>query len=166
MNISPTNVFKWLEENPNALKPPVSNKVLFSSKDMLVMLVAGPNDRTDFHYNESSEFFFQLEGDIFLDLQVNNKVERITVKQGEMYLLDPCVEHRPIRPEGTVGIVIEKHREKNEIDALSWYCDNCNEKLYSKEFALQSIENDLVPIINYFKSNPELAVCKRCGKHN
>ncbi len=166
MNISPINVVKWLEENPNALKPPVSNKVLFSSKDFLVMLVAGPNNRTDFHYNETSEFFYQIKGEIFLDLQLNNNVERVSIKEGEMYLLEPCVEHRPVRPDGTIGIVIEKHRDVNNVDALSWYCSNCNEQLYRENFTLQSIEKDLLPIIDHYSTHSELKICKKCGKHN
>lgn len=166
MNLSPLNIVEWLKNNPDALKPPVSNKVLFSSKDFLVMLVAGPNDRTDFHYNQSSEFFFQIEGEIFLDLQVNNKVERVSVKEGEMYLLEPYIEHRPVRPDNTIGIVIEKHRAEGEIDALSWYCSTCNASLYRKEFVLKSIEKDLLPVISEYQSNQNLKLCKNCGTEN
>lgn len=166
MNFAPLNIVAWLKEHPDALKPPVSNKVLFSSKDFMVMLVAGPNQRSDFHYNQGSEFFYQIKGDIFLDLQVNNKVERISVKEGEMYLLEPCVEHRPVRPADTIGVVIESQRAEGVADALSWYCEQCNTQLFRKEFLLKSIEKDLLPIIEAFKQSEELKVCKKCGTRN
>lgn len=166
MKVSPLNVIDWLKNNPDALKPPVSNKVLFSSEDFMVMLVAGPNARTDFHFNQGSEFFYQIEGEIFLDLQLNNNVERVSIKQGEMYLLEPCVEHRPVRPANTIGIVIEKHRAANDVDALAWYCEECNNQLFRKEFRLQSIEKDLLPIIESFNADGNLKICNNCGTTN
>jgi 3-hydroxyanthranilate 3,4-dioxygenase len=166
MNISPVNVIQWLKDNPDALSPPVSNKVLFSSDDFLVMLVAGPNDRTDFHLNQTSEFFYQIQGEIFLDLQLNNNVQRVSIKEGEMYLLDAGIEHRPVRPQGTVGIVLEQHRKEGELDALSWYCDNCNNLLFNRQFVLSSIEKDLLPIIEHFQSSEDLKICNKCGTTN
>jgi 3-hydroxyanthranilate 3,4-dioxygenase len=38
------------------------NKNLYQeSGDYIVMLVAGPNARKDYHYNETEELFYQLE---------------------------------------------------------------------------------------------------------
>lgn len=162
----PINIFSWLAENQEALKPPVANKQLFASKDFIVMVVAGPNDRNDFHYNETSEFFYQLKGSIFIDLQMKTGVERVEIKEGEMYLLDPKVEHRPIRPENTIGIVIEKVRDSAQIDALAWYCKSCNALLFRKEFVLESIDKDLVPVINYYNAQSDLHICSSCGTDN
>ena len=162
----PINIFSWLAENQDTLKPPVANKQLFASKDFIVMVVAGPNNRSDFHYNETSEFFYQLKGSIYLDLQSESGVNRVEIKEGEMYLLEPKIEHRPIRPENTIGIVIEKVRSVGQIDALAWYCKACNSSLYRKEFMLESIDKDLVPVIDYYKSHPELHACSSCGTDN
>ena len=41
----------------------------------------------------------------------------VTIKEGEILLLPPNVPHSPRRPVGTVGLVIERHKE-HEIDAL------------------------------------------------
>ena len=66
----PFNLTKWLEENKHLLKPPVANKNLYvESRDYIVMVVAGPNARKDYHYNETEELFYQLEGEITVYIQ-------------------------------------------------------------------------------------------------
>lgn len=161
---SPINIIKWIQENKKLLKPPVSNKQLFISPDFIVMVVAGPNDRHDFHYNETSEFFYQLQGEIIVDLQTANGVESIKINEGEMFLVPPKVEHRPKRPNNSIGLVIEQVRQKNNVDALTWYCKNCNNQLYRDSFKLTSIEKDLLPVIKYFNDNQQLKQCNNCGE--
>ncbi|MEC8335759.1 MAG: 3-hydroxyanthranilate 3,4-dioxygenase, partial [Bacteroidota bacterium] len=61
----PFNLTSWIEEHRDLLKPPVGNKNLYvESGDYIVMIVAGPNARKDYHYNETEELFYQLEGQI------------------------------------------------------------------------------------------------------
>jgi len=50
---APFNLQKWIDENRDLLKPPVSNKNLYlEAGDFIVMIVGGPNARKDYHYNE------------------------------------------------------------------------------------------------------------------
>ena len=49
----PINFQKWVAENSDKLQPPVNNSILFRGKDTLVMVVGGPNKRTDYHINET-----------------------------------------------------------------------------------------------------------------
>ena len=35
----------------------------------------GPNARKDYHYNETEEFFYQLEGNITVNVQVDGEVK-------------------------------------------------------------------------------------------
>jgi 3-hydroxyanthranilate 3,4-dioxygenase len=69
----PFNLTKWIDENRQLLKPPVGNKIYTDSGDYIVMVVAGPNARKDFHYNETEELFYQLEGSITIITQENGE---------------------------------------------------------------------------------------------
>ena len=75
MPISPPfNLNKWIAENRHTLKPPVGNKNLYKDAgDYIVMVVGGPNARKDYHYNETEELFYQLEGTIEVHIQENGQ---------------------------------------------------------------------------------------------
>ena len=160
----PFNLQQWIEENRDILKPPVGNKNLYADAgDYIVMIVGGPNARKDYHYNETEELFYQLEGDILVKIQEDGKAVDVPIKQGEMYLHPSKVPHSPIRPENTVGLVIERKREPDHQDGLQWYCDNCNNKLHETYFHLTNIEKDFLPRFREFYNSEELRTCKNCG---
>ena len=71
----PFNLNKWIKDNRNLLKPPVGNKNLYvQAEDFIVMIVGGPNSRKDYHYNETEELFYQIEGDIVVKTQQGGKM--------------------------------------------------------------------------------------------
>ena len=112
----PFNLKKWIEENRHLLQPPVGNKNLYvESEDYVIMIVGGPNARKDYHFNETEEWFFQIEGSVMIGVQEDGKAVDIEVKEGEMFLLPPRTPHQPRRGEGTVGIVIEVKRADREL---------------------------------------------------
>ena len=161
----PFNLTKWIEENRDLLKPPVGNKNLYVySGDYIVMIVAGPNARKDYHYNETEELFYQLEGNIILKTQQNGKKVEIPIKEGEMFLLPPKVPHSPIRPAGSIGLVIERKRSKEDKDGLMWFSETANELLYEEYFNLTNVEKDFLPVFKRFYSNEKLRTCPKTGE--
>jgi len=161
----PFNLFKWIEENRDLLKPPVGNKNLYKEAgDFIVMIVGGPNARKDYHYNESEELFFQLEGDILVKIQEDGKSKDVHIKEGDMFLLPANVPHSPIRGENTVGLVIERVRKGTDLmDGLMWFCDNCNHPLKTYTFKLDNIEKDFLPRFKEFYSSEDNRTCDNCG---
>lgn len=160
----PFNLQKWIEDNRDILKPPVGNKNLYADAgDYIVMIVGGPNARKDYHYNETEELFYQLEGDIEVTIQEDGKAVKVPIKEGEMYLHPAKVPHSPARPANTVGLVIERKREQDHQDGLMWFCDSCNNKLHDTYFHLTNIEKDFLPRFKEFYNSEQLRTCDSCG---
>ena len=100
------NFKAWIYDHRHMLKPPVCNQQVFEENDFIVMVVGGPNSRTDYHYDEGPEFFYQLEGEMLLRTIQEGKRVDITVGEGEILLLPPKVPHSPQRFENTVGLIV------------------------------------------------------------
>ncbi len=162
----PFNLKNWIDENKHLLKPPVANKNLYpEGTDYIVMVVGGPNSRKDYHFNETEELFYQLEGEITVRIQEDGVRKDVKLKAGDMFLLPPNIPHSPGRTEGSVGFVIERVREgKGFKDGLLWFCDNCNTKLHEVYFELKNIETDFIHHFDHFYGSVELRTCKNCGE--
>jgi len=162
--IPPINFKKWIDDNRHLLKPPVGNREVYEDGEMIIMVVGGPNSRKDFHYNETPEFFYQVEGDITVKIIDDGKIKDVNIKEGEIFLLPGKVPHSPQRKANTVGLVVELKRDAStHIDALEWYCEQCSNKLHRKEFKLNNIVTELPVIMGEFYSNLDLRTCKSCG---
>ena len=112
----PFNLTKWIDENRDLLKPPVGNRNLYrESGDYIVMIVAGPNARKDYHYNETEELFYQLEGSIKVIIQEEGERKEMELHAGDMYLHPAKVPHSPVRSAGSIGLVIERKRARERI---------------------------------------------------
>ena len=163
--LPPFNLPKWIKENKHLLKPPVGNKNLYvDSGDYIVMIVAGPNARKDYHYNETEELFYQLEGTITVYIQENGYKKAIHLAAGDMFLLPAKIPHSPSRSENSIGLVIERKRENLGLkDGLLWFCDHCNNKLHEVYFELHNIEKDFLPHFQHFYDSEKLRTCINCG---
>jgi 3-hydroxyanthranilate 3,4-dioxygenase len=162
---NPINLQAWIDEHRHLLKPPVGNKVIYVG-DFIVMVVGGPNQRTDYHWDEGAEWFYQLEGEMVLRIQEDGKVRDIPIKAGETFLLPPRVPHSPQRMPDSIGLVIERRRLADEQDGLLWFCEQCNSKLYEEFFQLKNIETDFPPVFDRFYSSRERRTCRQCGHLN
>jgi 3-hydroxyanthranilate 3,4-dioxygenase len=161
----PFNLTKWIDENRHLLQPPVANKNLYiNSEDYIIMIVAGPNARKDYHYNETEELFYQLKGEITIYIQENGEKKTMKLQAGDMYLHPAKTPHSPNRSENSIGLVIERKRaRKGFTDGLLWFCDTCNNKLHEVYFELQDIEKDFLPHFKDYYNSEEKRTCKNCG---
>ncbi|MBT8207156.1 MAG: cupin domain-containing protein, partial [Acidimicrobiia bacterium] len=102
-SLVPFNFQEWIDEHRHLLRPPVGAKQVFdASEDYVIIVVGGPNDRPDFHINQTEEFFFQLEGDMVLKVRQDDEIRDIPIRQGDVMLLPANTIHSPRRPAGTV----------------------------------------------------------------
>ncbi|MBS0193539.1 MAG: 3-hydroxyanthranilate 3,4-dioxygenase [Proteobacteria bacterium] len=156
------NFQQWIDEHRHLLQPPVGNKCIVDG-DFIVMVVGGPNERTDYHIEEGPEFFHQIEGEMVLRIQENGAVRDVPIKAGEIFYLPPRVPHSPQRKAGSVGLVIERKRLPHERDGLQWYCPSCNALVYEEYFTLQNVEQDFPPVFERFYRDPARRTCATCG---
>ena len=161
--LPPINFKKWIDENRHLLKPPVGNQIVYKDTDFMIMVVGGPNARKDFHFNVGEEFYYMLEGDMQLPIRENGKTRVIDIKEGEIFLLPPRVEHSPQRYPNTVGLVVERLRAEDELDACTWYCENGGRELYKATFHCKDIVGQLAVLLKNFYDSQELRTCKHCG---
>lgn len=161
--IAPFNLKKWIDENRDLLKPPVGNQCVYkNAENFIVMVVGGPNARKDYHFNESEELYYQVEGDIVLKIIDNGEFKDIPIREGDMFLLPPKTPHSPQRGANTVGLVIEKKRETEE-DGFIWFCENCGNKLYEESLYVSDIVKQLPPVMNRFWEDSLHRTCEKCG---
>ena len=161
----PFNLNHWIEENRDLLKPPVGNKNLYKEAgDYIVMIVGGPNARKDYHYNETEELFYQLEGHIQVHIQEDGVKKTMELGPGDMYLHPAKVPHSPVRGENSIGLVIERNRKQLPgKDGLLWFCDNCNTKLHEVYFPLNDVETDFFSHFKTFYGSEKLRTCTNCS---
>ncbi|KAF1981425.1 3-hydroxyanthranilic acid dioxygenase [Aulographum hederae CBS 113979] len=170
----PLNIPKWLEENSHMLKPPINNYCVYDKTGVTVMIVGGPNARTDYHINETAEWFYQYRGSMLLKVVSpptsssdtspdSSRMRDIHIHEGDMFLLPPNTPHNPVRFADTVGIVIEQHRPKDSTDRLRWYCQSCGEQVHEKAFYCEDLGTQLKEAVGQFKESTEDRTCKKCG---
>lgn len=156
----------WIEENRHLLKPPVANKVIYKDSNFIIQVVGGPNERTDFHLNQTDEFFYQIEGDMFLrTINPDSSVGEIKIREGEIFLLPGGIPHSPQRSANSIGLVIEKTRTKEDVDGLIWVCSRCHTKLYEEYFYLENIETQFAGVFARYYGSDKVN-CTHCGHKN
>ena len=143
---------EWIESNRDAFRPPIGNKLMHKG-GLSVMFVAGPNSRTDFHIDESSEFFFQLKGSMQLPIIERGMRKVVTIREGEIFLLPGRIPHSPQRESDSIGLVIERQRDiGREYDCLRWYKDfnTCEEIDFEKAFPCTDLGRDLKVVVSEY----------------
>lgn len=161
----PLNLKNWLTENRRHLKPPMGEgRVIDGATDFVVSVVNGPCRRKDYHVSPHEELFFQLEGELALWIRDDDgMVHEVSVVAGEIFALPANVPHSPQRPEGSIGLVVERRRKGAEDDTLRFYCDRCNSSVYEEGFSLDDAQEELMDILGRFWDDATLRTCRKCG---
>ncbi|KAM7202161.1 3-hydroxyanthranilic acid dioxygenase [Rhypophila sp. PSN 637] len=162
---SPVNLPKWLEENSHLLKPPINNYCVYN-EDVTVMIVGGPNARTDYHINQTPEWFYQYKGAMLLKVVDGSTFKDIIIREGDMFLLPPNTPHNPVRFADTVGIVLEQKRPEDSVDTMRWYCGNadCREIVYEAAFHCTDLGTQIKAAVEEFKEDEKRRTCMKCGE--
>ena len=161
---SPINLEKWIEENADEFKPPVSNRYLYDGRDFFVMVIKGPNARNDFHLVDSEEYFYQLKGDIKVRIREGDRIVDHIVHEGETFFIPPNMPHSPQRPPDTIGLVVERRRAPGEKEHVIFYCENCGALVEDIHFDCKDIVDHFSKAMLEFWSDDARRTCKKCGK--
>lgn len=155
----------WVAENGPDLKPPVANKEMFpGGEDFIVMVVGGPNARTDYHVDPFEEVFYQIKGTMHVDLMTPDGPATVTIGPGEMWVLPRNMPHSPQRPEaGSIGLVFERIREEGTLEKFQWYCPECSALVHEVELQVRDIADDLPPVFEAFYLDESARTCGFCG---
>ena len=144
--------------SPSVALPPCG------SVDQWEQIVGGPNARSDYHINETPEWFYQYRGSMLLKVVEDGHIFRdIPIREGEMFLLPPNTPHNPVRFADTVGIVLEQPRPTNGMDRLRWYCQNDGDVVYEAAFHCTDLGTQIKEAVNDFKEDEQKRKCKKCG---
>ncbi|KAG8186649.1 hypothetical protein JTE90_014725 [Oedothorax gibbosus] len=146
------DIDSWLKENEKYFVPPICNKLMYKDGQLKTFFVGGPNSRKDFHLEAGEEFFYMLKGDMRLVVVERGQFKDVIIKEGEVFLLPACIPHSPQRSSNTMGLVIERERQKSEFDCIRYYVENSEEILYEKWFYCESLEAFGPLIKEYFES--------------
>lgn len=161
----PINIHKWIAENKHLLQPPVNNYCIHRG-GFTVMIVGGPNARTDYHINQTPEYFHMFKGDMLLKVIDEGEFKDIPITEGDSFLLPPNVPHNPVRFADTIGLVIEQDRPIGVNDKVRWYCTNCKEVVNEVEFYCSDLGTQIKEAIVAFDGDLEKRTCKACGTLN
>ncbi|KAK8049800.1 hypothetical protein PG994_011530 [Apiospora phragmitis] len=173
----PVNLPKWLEENSHLLKPPVNNYCvgtqISSFPSPPKQIVGGPNARTDYHINETPEWFYQYRGAMLLKVvdPETGAFQDVVIREGDMFLLPANTPHNPVRFADTVGIVLEQRRPETSLDRMRWYCQatketgggDCGAIVHEAAFHCTDLGTQIKAAIEEFMASEEKRKCPKCG---
>jgi len=144
----------WIEANRHLLRPPVGNKQLNpGAQDLIVMVVGGPNQRQDYHVDPYEEWFYQIKGNMHVNVIDEGRPRTVHIREGETWLLPGGMPHSPQRPEeGSIGLVVEQVRKPGTLEKFQWYAhtEDTATLVHEVELQVTDIAADLPPVFEAF----------------
>jgi 3-hydroxyanthranilate 3,4-dioxygenase len=91
-----------------------------------------------------------------LKIVENGKHKDIVIKEGELFLLPARIPHSPQRTANSVGLVIERRRDSDEMDGVRYFIQpDTTQTLYEKWFHCYDLGVQLIPLIKEFFQSDE-----------
>ena len=160
----PFNLKSWIASHKSQLQPPVNNAMVYGRDcQFKLMVIGGPNIRTDFHINRGEEWFHQLQGDMVLKVVDAGLIKDVVVREGDSFLLPGNVPHSPQRLRDTLGLVMERERAEDELDGLRWYCRSCNAVVHEEFFKCVDLGTQIKEKITAYYASEQQRTCAQCG---
>ena len=127
------------------------------------MVVGGPNQRTDFHLDPYEEWFYQVRGNMHVNIMTTDGPRSAsTSARARCGCCRGNMPHSPQRPEeGSIGLVVERIREEGTLEKFVWFCPNCNAKVHEVELQVRDIVADLPPVFASFYDDEEAPHLRR-----
>jgi 3-hydroxyanthranilate 3,4-dioxygenase len=167
MGLESFNLMQWIEDNRAQLTPPMVNKPIWRDRDFVVMILAGPILRADYHDDPYDEFFFQLKGNMVLRTIQDGKHKDIAINEGGVFLAPAHMPHAPHRPEpGSIGLVVERPRPAGVLDAFEWYCPDCATRVHRCEFHIDDMPTERPRQFAAYYDHIAKGSCPNCGAAN
>lgn len=161
------NLMRWIDENRELLTPPMLNKPIWRDSDFVVMILAGPVVRADYHIDPFEEFFYQLKGNMTLKVIEDGKHRDVPIDEGGVLLLPPNVPHSPQRPEpGSIGLVVERTRPADKPDRFEWYCPSCAALIHGCEIHRDDLTAHRPVLFGAYYDEIAHGNCPNCGEPN
>ena len=107
--------------------------------------MGGPNARTDYHINQTPEWFYQYKGAMTLKVVDDGEFRDVVIREGDMFPLPGNTPHNPVRFADTVGLVLEQRRPAGSVDRMRWYCQACREVVHEAAFHCTDLGTQFVP---------------------
>lgn len=137
-------------------------------------IVGGPNARTDYHINQTPEWFYQYRGAMLLKVVDGSTFRDIVIREGDMFLLPANTPHNPVRFANTVGLVLEQRRPADSIDRMRWYCTGqCGQEalagtgeavvVHEAAFHCTDLGTQIKMAVEDFRADEAKRTCTRCG---
>lgn len=129
-------------------------------------IVGGPNARTDYHINQTPEWFYQYRGAMLLKVVDDGAFRDVIISEGSMFLLPADMPHNPVRFADTVGLVVELRRPEASLDRMRWYCRRCPGAVVIHEAAFHCTDlgSQIKSAINDFRADDAKRCCPECGE--
>ncbi|KAL8419717.1 hypothetical protein RB594_002769 [Gaeumannomyces avenae] len=128
------------------------------------MIVGGPNARTDYHINQTPEWFYQYRGAMVLKVVDDGVFRDVVIREGDMFLLPSNTPHNPVRFADTVGVVLEQRRPAESVDRMRWYCQSCRAVVHEAAFHCADLGTQFKAAVEAFKADDAARTCKSCGE--